>query len=158
MQYAQRKLQRSVTDSRRLRNGRPRVSTASCMSGFLVLDSHLQIVDRPRPERSRRNLALEVVAPPAWYVCTTAGAAAARRDPVVADVVPVALDQRVSAAWAVGVFEVADLPRQVAGVHVLKAGAAADGGGGEQHLGRRVDRFPHLVVSVKRRHVPWDVR
>src|SRR6266404_5097833 len=120
MQYAQRKLQRSVTDSRRLRNGRPRVSTASCISGFLALDCHLQIVDRRGPERSRRNLAVEVITPPAWHGCTTGGAAAVRRDPVVADIVPVARDQRLSAARTVGVFEVADLPRQVAGVHVPK--------------------------------------
>src|SRR5579859_828689 len=99
-----------------------------------------------------------MLAPPAGYRRIAGGATAARRDPVAADVVSVALDQGVTAGRTMSVFEVADLSGQVARVHVPEAGATANGRGSEQHLGRRVGRFPHLVVSVKRGHVPRDVR
>ena len=48
-------------------------------------------------------------------------AAAVRRDPVVADVVAEARDERLAARGAAGVFEVADPPGQVAGVDVAQA-------------------------------------
>src|SRR3974390_3415250 len=57
-----------------------------------------------------------------------------------------------------GVFEVVDLPRQVARVHVTKAISASDLRRLEQHVNRRIRRLLHLVVAVKCGDMPRNIR
>src|SRR5690349_2816503 len=115
MQYWHRMLQRSVTDSRRLRSGR--ANWSRIIGRSIVLRSEAQQGQpraRAREERPGRDLPVEPLAPAARNPGPAGRAAPIRADVVIANVVAMARDQRLAAARAARVLEVADLPRQVA--------------------------------------------
>src|SRR5439155_13671368 len=123
MQYAQRKLQRSVTDNRRLRSGRANVSTSGivaimtrCRVGSLAPPIHRSLHLQERKPGAlagkkgpRRDLSIEFLAPAARHRPVAPGTASVRRHPVLADQVAVSGDEQLTARGAASVFERADL-------------------------------------------------
>src|SRR6476619_7471046 len=110
MQYWQRRLQRSVTERRRFRNGLFRRSSTSSIVWRSRSSALLQGVVqafRPAVPTSRDNFAAR-------------RARAARRDLHLADDVSPARHQDLVALWTVGVFEIAYLSWQVTGINVAK--------------------------------------
>src|SRR5689334_21670052 len=69
-----------------------------------------------RDERTGRDLAVELAAPPAGDRGAARRAAAVGRDAILADVIAVTRDQQLVARGAARVLEVADLAGQIAGV------------------------------------------
>src|SRR5947207_9932252 len=117
MQYSQRRLHRSVTESRRLRSGRPKAS-------FIRIE-HCK-PEAARDEGPRGDLSAEFSAPPARDRSGTGGASAVLREPVLANVIAVAGDERLAARRAPGLFQVADRAGQVAGIDVPQPVRPAD--------------------------------
>ena len=149
MQYWQRRLHRSVTDSRRFRSGRRGYPRA--FSLLLYRYSHWAVVVSGFSRTSYR--------PPSRNRRLAGRTRPAGGDAVVPHDISPARHDRLAAGGAVRVFERADPARQVAGVDVAQAGRAADRGGAASACPRSCSAaLAHLVVRVKRRDVPRDVR
>ena len=112
---------------------------------------------QPRPEGKRRALLAELGAPTPRDLGAAGRAAAGRREIVPPNQVPVALDQHFATMRAVRMLEVADGSRNISSVDVMQPRRSANVCSFGQHFRRRVFRFLHLVVAVKRRDMPGDV-
>src|SRR5579862_5031361 len=106
------------------------------------------------------DLAIESVGPSAGDLTGTSWAAAAGSQAVVFDVISVSTNQGLVALRAAGVFPMSDSSRKVAQIDVAQSGGLSDLGGAQQIVRRGIALpiSPHLVVGVKCRDVPRNVR
>src|SRR5438477_1859651 len=79
-----------------------------------------------RNKGPRRDLSIKRCIPPPGHDGGACGASSVRRQPVLADQVAVSGDEQVAARCAAGVFERADLARQIPRIDVPEAMGPAD--------------------------------
>src|SRR5437763_2188759 len=109
-----------------------------------------------RRERMISDLPLELRRPTAGNGCVARWAASFWSETIILDEIAVALNQHFPAVVTTGIFQIADHSRQISGVNVFQARLLSDFSCTLQIFGLCVIRIVHLVVFVKRGHVPRD--
>src|SRR3989442_3091953 len=98
--------------------------------------------------------AIRPLRPNAWNPPAARGTTAVASDALLLDDVTIAFDHQIAAIRAVGVLPASHTAGEIACIHELQPGARPDFTRMDQRRRRRVRRIGHLVVLVKRRHVP----
>src|SRR6266542_4458115 len=84
--------------------------------------------------------------------------AAIRCQTILRDEISVTFHEKLMAIGTASIFKVAHRARKIARVDVTKAGLFSDLGGAHERLRAGVVRIGHLVIFVKCRDVPWNIR
>ncbi len=103
------------------------------------------------------DLAVEVGCPAAGNLGRTMRTPAFRGQTIIFDQVAAPLDDCFATLRASRVFPVADHARQIARVDVAQSSLPADFDRAQQIVRPRISRIGHLVVPMKRGHVPGNV-
>src|SRR5690242_4117576 len=108
-------------------------------------------------ERVRGDLTVELRRPAAGKFRSAAGASAIRCEAIFLNEVAVTADQSLMAAGAVSIFPVSDHSWQIPWIDISQTGLSADRSGPQQVFRSCITRIIHLVVAVKRGHVPGNI-
>src|SRR5579864_265100 len=103
------------------------------------------------------NLPLEPRTPSSRNLRRAMGAAALRRNPIIFNHVPVALDEGLFALRTTGILPFPNHAREISGIDVTKSSLPPDFDGTQQIVRARIARAGHLVVLVEGRDMPWDI-
>src|SRR5581483_770419 len=99
-----------------------------------------------------------LAAPDTGYTASTIRTKSVLGNAVPANAITVSLNQQRAAIGAARILIVSNLARQIARINVPQARLTPDAGCPQQRVSPGVLRTGHLVVLVKRRDVPWDIR